>query len=74
MWTAKASSAALRNGVFAWPWLLLALVIVLLDQYTKGLASSELTYGRPVEIFSWFNLTLQHNTGAAFSFLSDAGG
>ena len=64
----------MRNGVFAWPWLLLALVIVLLDQYTKGLASSELTYGRPVEIFSWFNLTLQHNTGAAFSFLSDAGG
>ena len=25
-------------------------------------------------MFSWFNLTLQHNTGAAFSFLSDAGG
>ena len=64
----------MRNGVFAWPWLLLALVIVLLDQYTKGLASSELIYGRPIEVFSWFNLTLQHNTGAAFSFLSDAGG
>ena len=25
-------------------------------------------------VFSWFNLTLQHNSGAAFSFLSDAGG
>ena len=25
-------------------------------------------------VFSWFNLTLQHNTGAAFSFLHDAGG
>jgi signal peptidase II len=25
-------------------------------------------------VFSWFNLTLQYNTGAAFSFLSDAGG
>jgi signal peptidase II len=25
-------------------------------------------------VFPWFNLTLQHNTGAAFSFLSDAGG
>jgi signal peptidase II len=47
---------------------------VLLDHYTKGLASSQLDYGRPVQIFSWFNLTLQHNTGAAFSFLNDAGG
>ena len=53
---------------------LLAVVVVLLDQYTKGLASENLTYGRPVEVFSWFHLTLLHNTGAAFSFLGDAGG
>lgn len=71
---AAGSDAALRNGIRAWRWYLLALVIVVLDQYTKGLASSQLSYGRPVEVFSWFNLTLQHNTGAAFSFLSDAGG
>ena len=68
------SSAALRNGIAAWPWYVLAVVVVVLDQYTKGLASSQLQYGRPVEVFSWFNLTLQHNTGAAFSFLSEAGG
>ncbi|MEH6582011.1 MAG: signal peptidase II [Halioglobus sp.] len=55
-------------------WYGLALVVILLDQYTKGLATQGLEYGRPVEVFSWFNLTLQHNTGAAFSFLSDAGG
>ena len=48
--------------------------VIVLDQYTKGLASAGLDYGRPVEVFSWFNLTLQHNEGAAFSFLSDAGG
>jgi signal peptidase II len=60
--------------MLAWRWYLLALVVVALDQFTKGLASSELVYGRPVAVFSWFNLTLQHNTGAAFSFLSDAGG
>ena len=41
---------------------------------TKGLASAGLDYGQPVRVFSWFNLTLQHNPGAAFSFLSDAGG
>ncbi len=67
-------SVAQRNGRLALWWYGLALVLVLLDHYTKGLASSELDYGRPVEVFSWFNLTLQHNTGAAFSFLNDAGG
>ena len=54
--------------------LLLAIVIVVLDQWTKNLASSQLTYALPVEILPVFNLTLQHNTGAAFSFLADAGG
>ena len=29
---------------------------------------------RPQEVFSWLNITLAHNYGAAFSFLSDAGG
>ena len=71
---ATASSAALRNGIKALPWYVLACVVIVLDQYTKGLASAQLQYARPVEVFSWFNLTLQHNTGAAFSFLSDAGG
>ena len=64
----------MRNGWHAWRWYLLALVMVLLDQFTKTLATESLVYARPVEVFSWFNLTLQHNTGAAFSFLSDAGG
>ena len=64
----------MRSGWYALRWYGLAVVIILLDQYTKDLASSGLDYARPVEIFPWFNLTLQHNTGAAFSFLSDAGG
>ena len=71
---AKASCAVLLNRSQALRWYALALVIVMLDQYTKTLASNALDYGRPVQVFSWFNLTLQHNTGAAFSFLSDAGG
>ena len=64
----------MRNGVQALRWYVLALMVVALDQFSKGLASAELVYGRPVEVFPWFNLTLQHNTGAAFSFLSTAGG
>lgn len=55
-------------------WYGLSLLIFVLDQWTKWLASSKLVYGQPLEIFSFFNLTLWHNTGAAFSFLSDAGG
>lgn len=64
----------MRNGVKSLPFFGLALAVILLDQLTKGLASDGLQYGQPVEVFFWFNLTLQHNTGAAFSFLNDAGG
>ena len=64
----------MRNGIFSLPWFGLALVIILLDQYTKSLASNGLEYAQPVHVFWWLNFTLQHNAGAAFSFLSDAGG
>lgn len=55
-------------------WLLLVVVIVVLDQWTKYLADTRLDYGHPVELLSWFNLYLAYNTGAAFNFLSEAGG
>jgi len=63
-------NAALKN----WRWYCLAVVLILADQYTKSLASLYLTYGRPHFLTSFFDLRLLHNTGAAFSFLSDAGG
>jgi signal peptidase II len=56
------------------PWLALSLLVVGLDQWTKALAGAQLDYGRPVEILPILNFTLQYNTGAAFSFLSDQGG
>ena len=55
-------------------WLCLSGVIIALDQYTKFLANSQLAYLQPVEIFSFFNLTLVYNMGAAFSFLHSASG
>ena len=58
----------------AFAWLLMSAVIIALDLWTKGLATDSLTLYRPVEINSWLNMTLAHNYGAAFSFLSDAGG
>ena len=62
-----------RNKM-AFAWLLMSVVIVVLDLWTKGLATDSLSLYRPVELTSWLNMTLAHNYGAAFSFLSDAGG
>ncbi|MEM6640840.1 MAG: signal peptidase II, partial [Pseudomonadota bacterium] len=56
------------------PWLLLSVVVIAADLYTKSLATAQLTYGRPVPINGILDLTLLHNYGAAFSILADAGG
>ncbi len=52
----------------------LALVLLVLDLWTKALATAHLNYAEPIVLTRFFNLTLLHNTGAAFSFLSTAGG
>ncbi len=52
----------------------LSLFISLLDQFTKGLASFLFTYAQPYELTAFLNIFLLHNEGAAFSFLSNAGG
>jgi signal peptidase II len=61
---------ALRLGF----WLGLAVLVVALDQWTKMLAVAHLDYARPVPLLPVLNITLHYNTGAAFSFLSGAGG
>ncbi|MDH3902427.1 MAG: signal peptidase II [Xanthomonadales bacterium] len=58
----------------AFTWLAVSLLIVVLDLWTKNIATQSLTLYRPIELTSWLNMTLAHNYGAAFSFLSDAGG
>ena len=55
-------------------WIWLTVVVVILDQLTKYIASTELTLYIPHAVMPMFNWTLMHNTGAAFSFLADAGG
>lgn len=59
---------------YPWVWLAVTAMVILLDWQTKTLATDALELYRPVEVFSWLNITLAHNYGAAFSFLSDAGG
>ena len=55
-------------------WLWLAVLVIALDLGTKAMATAMLTYGNPVPVVPMFNLTLLHNTGAAFSFLAGASG
>lgn len=55
-------------------WLWLAGLVIVLDLGTKALASAMLDYGVPVPVMPMFNLTLLHNTGAAFSFLAGESG
>lgn len=61
-----------------WPgatrWLWLSLIVLVIDLWTKHWASATLQYGRPNVVNDYLDLTLLHNTGAAFSLLADAGG
>ncbi|MBL4682774.1 MAG: lipoprotein signal peptidase [Pseudomonadales bacterium] len=60
-------------------YLILPLIVVLSDQFTKHYMSDLLVlcsnvYCESIEVLPVFKFVLLHNTGAAFSFLSDAGG
>lgn len=52
----------------------IAILAIAIDQLTKWMASSHLTLHEQNPVMPSFNLTLMHNYGAAFSFLSNAGG
>ena len=57
-----------------WLWLGLALIILLADQFTKILVIGYYQHGDSTPVTSFFNLVRAHNSGAAFSFLANAGG
>lgn len=69
--SAAADSAA-GSGMLKWLWLSAAVLV--LDQITKLAASRHLDLYDPLPLLPFLNLTLLHNTGAAFSFLNQAGG
>jgi signal peptidase II len=56
------------------PWLALALVILIADQFTKTLILGYYRLGDSTVVTSFFNIVRAHNTGAAFSFLAGASG
>ena len=56
------------------PWLGIALLIILLDQFTKTLIVGNFQLGDSRTVTSFFNVVRVHNSGAAFSFLAGASG
>ena len=68
------STQAGHTGVGMWPWLAWAVLLMGADQITKSLILNHYQLGDSTFITSFFNIVRAHNTGAAFSFLADAGG
>ncbi|OGB13070.1 MAG: signal peptidase II [Burkholderiales bacterium RIFCSPLOWO2_12_67_14] len=65
---------AKTGNASVWPWLGLAVAIVLLDQFTKTLILGNYRLGDSTTVTDFFSVIRAHNTGAAFNFLSNAGG
>lgn len=55
-------------------WLGLSALVIVLDQLSKVWITNHFLYGENFYVLSIFNVVRAHNTGAAFSFLHDAGG
>ncbi len=55
-------------------WLGLAFLVLLVDQFTKVLILGYYRPGEATYVTTFFNIVRVHNTGAAFSFLANAGG
>jgi signal peptidase II len=67
---------ALKNssGASLLPWLGIALIVILADQFTKVLILGNYKLGDTTYVTSFFDVVRAHNTGAAFSFLHNAAG
>jgi len=55
-------------------WLIVSTLVIVADQITKYLVVQQMGLFDSIRVLPHLNLTLLHNTGAAFSFLADAGG
>ncbi len=70
---ALATRVSRRANALAW--LVLSATLIVLDQWTKHVVLGHLQEGVPIPVVPGFlNWMLAFNTGAAFSFLADAGG
>ena len=67
-------SDAARTRHYRWWWFGLALLVMIADQLSKLMALQHLKLHQPVAMLPGFDLMLTFNSGAAFSFLSEASG
>ncbi len=63
-----------KSNNSVWPWLGLALILLIADQFTKVLILGYYQLGDATYVTSFFNIVRVHNSGAAFSFLASASG
>ncbi len=66
------TATAKRVNMLRYLWI--SVLVVIADQLTKWLANTQLEYHQAVTVLPYFEWFLSYNPGAAFSFLSDAGG
>ena len=62
------------NWTAVFLWSLFAALLIGLDQWTKYWIQHRMIVGDSERVTDFFNLVVAYNTGAAFSFLADAGG
>ena len=62
----------LDKGMLKWLWL--SLLAIIFDQASKLAVNASMQLHDSISLLPYFNLTYVHNKGAAFSFLSEAGG
>jgi signal peptidase II len=70
----KSAPRSASTGGNLLPWLGLAIILFMADQFTKVLILGYYRLGDSTYVTSFFNVVRAHNTGAAFSFLAGAGG
>ena len=66
--------ATKNTGASLWPWLGIALIVILVDQFTKTLIVGSFALNDSHTVTSFLNIVRVHNSGAAFSFLAGASG
>ena len=71
----RVASAVESSHIGMLKWLWLSVLVIVLDLSSKAFISSHFSLYETLSVIpGWFNLTLAHNTGAAFSFLANESG
>ena len=70
----RSLSRSAGGGSSLWLWLIIALIVIVLDQYAKALIVGDFRVGEARMVTSFFDVVRLQNTGMAWSLLANAGG